>query len=70
VTRDPATIRAELADLERLTVDMPPHHAGGTRASARDRIDVLRDELWRAEAMAAGRVDGAGPGRGDAGSIR
>jgi hypothetical protein len=73
VTRDPASIRADLADLERLLVDMPPHHAGGTRVSAREQLDELRAELRRAEAIAAGPpVDDLSTDRdrGDAGSAR
>jgi len=30
-------------------VDMPPHHAGGTRQSAAERLEDLRAELRRAE---------------------
>jgi hypothetical protein len=41
-------IRQEIADLERLMVDMPPHHAGGTRRGAEERLEDLRVALRRA----------------------
>lgn len=46
-----ARLRTQIADLERLMVDIPPHHAGGTRRSAEERLDDLRVELQRAERM-------------------
>lgn len=42
-------LRRDIADLERLMVDMPPHHAGGTRRAAEERLDDLRRMLRRAE---------------------
>jgi hypothetical protein len=51
-TRAAATVqrlRRDIADLERLMVDMPPHHAGGTRRGTEERLDDLRAELRRAE---------------------
>jgi hypothetical protein len=44
-----ARLRRDIADLERLMVDMPPHHAGGTRRSASERLDDLRSALARVE---------------------
>jgi len=41
-------LRRDVADLERLMVDMPPHHAGGTRQAAEERLDDVRRELRRA----------------------
>jgi hypothetical protein len=41
-------LRRDVADLERLMVDMPPHHAGGTRRAAEERLDDLRRALHRA----------------------
>jgi hypothetical protein len=38
-------IRGDIADLERLMVDMPPHHAGGTRRGAEERLEDLRVAL-------------------------
>lgn len=46
-----ARLRTQIADLERLMVDIPPHHAGGIRRSAEERLDDLRVELQRAERM-------------------
>ena len=49
---DPDTaerLRRDIADLERLMVDMPPHHAGGTRRSAEERLEDLRRALRSAE---------------------
>jgi hypothetical protein len=46
-----ARLRTQIADLERLMVDIPPHHAGGTRRSAEERLDDLRVALQRAERM-------------------
>jgi hypothetical protein len=48
-------LRRDVADLERLMVDMPPHHAGGTRRAAEERLDDLRGALRRA-------IDGADGG--------
>ena len=42
-------LRRDVADLERLLVDMPPHHAGGTRQAAEERLDDLRRALRLAE---------------------
>jgi hypothetical protein len=42
-------LRHDIADLERLIVDMPPHHAGGTRRSAEERLEDLRRSLQRAQ---------------------
>jgi hypothetical protein len=47
-----ARLERDVADLERLMVDMPPHHAGGTRRSAEDRLEDLRSELRRARRAA------------------
>jgi hypothetical protein len=41
-------LRHDIADLERLMVDMPPHHAGGTRSAAEERLEDLRRALARA----------------------
>ena len=49
-----ARLRRDIADLERLLVDMPPHHAGGTRRTAEERLDDLRRALERAQAAAGG----------------
>ena len=46
-----ARLRTQIADLERLMADIPPHHAGGTRRSAEERLDDLRVALHRAEGM-------------------
>ena len=46
-----ARLRTQIADLERLMVDIPPHHAGGTRRGAEERLDDLRVALQRAERM-------------------
>ena len=46
-----AQLRTQIADLERLMVDIPPHHAGGTRRSAEERLDDLRVALQQAERM-------------------
>jgi hypothetical protein len=46
-------LRRDVADLERLMVDMPPHHAGGTRRAAEERLDDLRRALRQAESEAA-----------------
>ncbi len=42
-------LRREIADIERLMVDMPPHHAGGTRRATEERLDDLRRALHRIE---------------------
>jgi hypothetical protein len=42
-------LKVAIADLERLMVDMPPHHAGGTRRGAEERLEELRVQLRRAE---------------------
>lgn len=47
--RSIAVIRAELAEVERHLVDVPPHHGGG-RADLESRADALRRELARARA--------------------
>ena len=52
-----ARLRRDIADLERLMVDMPPHHAGGTRRSAEERLDDLRRALHRAETARAKGAD-------------
>jgi hypothetical protein len=52
-----ARLQRDIADLERLMVDMPPHHAGGTRRSAEERIEDLRRELTRARAAVSGQGD-------------
>jgi len=48
-------LRRDIADLERLMTDMPPHHAGGTRRGAEERLEDLRRALSRALAA----MDGA-----------
>jgi hypothetical protein len=53
-----ARLRTQIADLERLMVDIPPHHAGGTRRSAEERLDDLRVALQRAERMQRADTDG------------
>jgi len=40
-----ARLRRDIADLERLMTDMPPHHAGGTRRGAEERLEDLRRAL-------------------------
>lgn len=47
--RSIAVIRAELHEVERHLVDVPPHHGGG-RADLAARADALRHELARAQA--------------------
>ncbi len=47
-------LRRDIADIERLMVDMPPHHAGGTRHATEERLDDLRRALRRAIADAEG----------------
>ena len=44
-----AVISAELAEVERHLVDIPPHHGGG-RADLSARADALRRELAAARA--------------------
>ena len=46
-------LRRDIADLERHLVDMPPHHAGGTRRAAEERLEDLRRALR--DVGAAGR---------------
>lgn len=46
--RSIAVIRAELDEVERHLVDVPPHHGGG-RADLEARADALRRELARAD---------------------
>lgn len=41
-------LERDIADLERLMVDMPPHHAGGTRRAAQERLEDLQRALQRA----------------------
>jgi len=62
-----ARLRRDIADLERLMVDMPPHHAGGTRRSAEERLEDLRVALRRAEraAESAAGTGTAGTGTAD-----
>ena len=43
-------LRRDIADLERHLVDMPPHHAGGTRRGAEERLEDLRRALRAAQA--------------------
>jgi len=50
--RTPAVVRADIADLERLLVDVPPHHASGTRRSLDEQLEDLRAELRRLEGRA------------------
>jgi hypothetical protein len=45
-----ARLRSDIADLERLMVEMPPHHAGGTRRAAEERLEDLRRALRSAQA--------------------
>ena len=49
MTRSVEQLRGDIADLERLMVDMPPHHAGGTRRAAEERLDDLRRALHSAQ---------------------
>ena len=46
-TRTPATIAADLAEVERYLVDVPPHNDGG-----RDRLEARRAALQRELAAA------------------
>jgi molybdate-binding protein len=50
--RTPSRVRADIADLERLLVDVPPHHASGTRRSLDEQLEDLRSELRRLEGRA------------------
>jgi hypothetical protein len=52
--RSAEQLRDDIADLERLMIDMPPHHAGGTRRATEERLDDLRRALRRAEADGSG----------------
>jgi hypothetical protein len=54
VSRSVEQLRRDVADLERLLVDMPPHHAGGTRRGVEERLDDLRRALRRAETDGSG----------------
>lgn len=47
MSRSEAELRADIADLERLLVDVPPHHGAGTRRSLEERLDDLRMQLHR-----------------------
>jgi hypothetical protein len=47
--RTPSAVRSDIADLERLLVDVPPHHASGTRRSLDEQLEDLRAELRRLE---------------------
>jgi hypothetical protein len=49
-------LRLDIADLERHLVDMPPHHAGGTRSAAQERLEDLRRALRKAQATAGGEA--------------
>lgn len=50
MSRSEAELRADIADLERLLVDVPPHHGSGTRRSLEERLDDLRMQLHRLRA--------------------
>jgi len=50
--RTPSAVRADIADLERLLIDVPPHHASGTRRSLDEQIEDLWAELRRLEGHA------------------
>lgn len=58
MSRSEAELRADIADLERLLVDVPPHHGAGTRRSVEERLDDLRRELHRLRTT--GGAGGAG----------
>ncbi len=45
--RGRAVIAGELAELRRHLVDVPPHHAAGTRRALEERIRRLERELAR-----------------------
>ena len=47
MSRSEAQLQADIADLERLLVDVPPHHGAGTRRSLEERLDDLRLQLHR-----------------------
>lgn len=48
-SRTPTMVRSDITDLERLLVDVPPHHGSGTRRSLEEQLDDLRAELRRME---------------------
>jgi hypothetical protein len=52
VLRSASLVRSDISDLERLLVDVPPHHGSGTRRSLEERLDDLRAELRHIEADA------------------
>jgi hypothetical protein len=52
--RSPATIAAELADLERYLRETPPHNEGGVRGRLEQRRTTLQRELAAARARHAG----------------
>jgi hypothetical protein len=58
VSRSEAELRADIADLERLLVDVPPHHGAGTRRSLEERLDDLRADLHRLQRLRHGRGGG------------
>lgn len=43
--RGRGVVAAELAELRRHLVDVPPHHGGGTRGALEERIRRLEAEL-------------------------
>jgi hypothetical protein len=43
--RDRATLRREIAEVERYLRDVPPHTGSGYREDLRDRLERLRREL-------------------------
>ncbi len=47
MSRSEAELHADIADLERLLVDVPPHHGAGTRRALEERLDDLRRDLHR-----------------------
>jgi hypothetical protein len=57
--RGPAQIRTDIADLQRLMVDVPPHHGSGTRRALEERLEDLQRELRRAERPDPARASGA-----------
>ena len=50
--RSEVELRADIADLERLLVDVPPHHGAGTRRALEERLEDRRRELHRLRASA------------------
>ncbi|MEY3073181.1 MAG: hypothetical protein RLZZ353_1377 [Actinomycetota bacterium] len=54
MNRSDAELRADIADLERHLVDVPPHHGSGTRRALEERLDDLRAELHRRTRAADG----------------